>query len=247
MDFSWINDGNAWAGLVALLLLEVVLGIDNIVFLSILTGKLPEAERPKARTIGLGLALVMRLGLLFCITWIMSLKAGILPVGNWITLSWKDIILIVGGLFLIYKAVHEIHNKLEGAEHNSSGPVKSAFAAVIAQIVVIDLVFSLDSVITAVGMVKHLSIMVISVIGSVAFMLAFAGKVSAFIEKHPTVKMLALAFLVLIGVNLLAEGFHQHIEKGFTYFAMAFSIGVEMLNLKMNAGKAVKLHTNEPQ
>ncbi|MBL8059900.1 MAG: TerC family protein [Chthonomonas sp.] len=247
MDFSWINDGNAWAGLVALLLLEVVLGIDNIVFLSILTGKLPEAERPKARTLGLGLALVMRLGLLFCITWIMSLKAGILPIGSWITLSWKDIILIVGGLFLIYKAVHEIHNKLEGKEHGGDGPVKSAFAAVIAQIVVIDLVFSLDSVITAVGMVKHLSIMVISVIGSVAFMLAFAGKVSAFIEKHPTVKMLALAFLVLIGVNLLAEGFHQHIEKGFTYFAMAFSIGVEMLNLKMNAGKAVKLHSNEPQ
>ena len=246
MDFSWVNDGNAWAGLVALLLLEVVLGIDNIVFLSILTGRLPEADRPRARFTGLGLAFVMRLALLFSIAWIMGLKETVLPIGDFIKLSWKDIILIAGGLFLIYKAVHEIHNKLEGVEHEAQPAAKSHFAGVIAQIVVIDLVFSLDSVITAVGMVKHLSIMIISVIVAIAFMLAFAGKVSDFIEKHPTVKMLALAFLVLIGVNLLAEGFHQHIEKGFTYFAMAFSIGVEMLNLKMNAGKAIKLHSGEP-
>ena len=246
MDFSWVNDGNAWAGLVALLLLEVVLGIDNIVFLSILTGRLPEADRPRARFTGLGLAFIMRLALLFSIACIMGLKETVLPVGDFIKLSWKDIILITGGLFLIYKAVHEIHNKLEGVEHEAQPAAKSQFAGVIAQIVVIDLVFSLDSVITAVGMVKHLSIMIISVIAAIAFMLAFAGKVSEFIEKHPTVKMLALAFLVLIGVNLLAEGFHQHIEKGFTYFAMAFSIGVEMLNLKMNAGKAIKLHGSEP-
>lgn len=246
MDFSWISQPDAWAGLFALLLLEVVLGIDNIVFLSILTGKLPESDRPRARYIGLGLALVMRLVLLFSITWIMGLKSDVFSIaGN--GFSWKDIILLSGGLFLIYKAVHEIHAKLEGAEHEAGTSAKVNFGAVIAQIVVIDLVFSLDSVITAVGMVKHITIMIISVFVAVAFMLAFAGKVSDFVEKHPTVKMLALAFLVLIGVNLLAEGFGQHIEKGFTYFAMAFSIAVEMLNLKMKSGKAIRLKDTSPQ
>ncbi len=244
MDFSWISDPQALAGLFALLALEIVLGIDNIVFLSILTAKLPEAQRAKARFIGLGLALVMRLALLFSITWIMSLKTDVfaLELGGWKHgFSWKDVILISGGLFLIWKAVHEIHAKLEGVDHTTVSKVAPSFGAIIAQIVVIDLVFSLDSVITAVGMVKHIEIMVISVVVAIAFMLAFAGKVSDFVEKHPTVKMLALAFLVLIGVNLLAEGSGQHIEKGFTYFAMAFSVGVEMLNLKMMKGQALRL------
>ncbi len=240
MNFAWISDPAALAGLLALVALEIVLGIDNIVFLSILSGKLPPEQREKARRIGLAIALIARLVLLFFITWIMGLTATIFTVmGN--QFSWKDVILLVGGLFLIWKAVTEIHAKLEGEEHAKNGGAAATFGSVILQIVIIDLVFSLDSVITAVGMVKHIEIMVISVVISVIFMLAFVGKVSTFVEKHPTVKMLALAFLVLIGVNLLAEGFGAHIEKGFTYFAMAFSVMVEMLNLKMKKGKTVAL------
>lgn len=241
MNWSWISDPQAWVGLLALLALEVVLGIDNIVFLSILVSRLPPELRPKARQIGLALALLVRLLLLFFISALIHAEQVLFRMlGH--DFSIKDVVLITGGLFLIYKAVHEIHGKLEGADpdpHRTA--VNNAFGIVIAQIVLIDLVFSIDSVITAVGMVKHIEIMVISVVFSIGFMLAFAGKVSDFVEAHPTVKMLALAFLVLIGANLLAEGFGHPIEKGFTYFAMAFSVGVEMLNLRAKKGRAIPL------
>jgi predicted tellurium resistance membrane protein TerC len=241
MNFAWVNDPAAWSALAALTILEIVLGIDNIVFISILSGKLPEAQRAKARQIGLALALVTRILLLLSITWVMGLTAPLFNVmGS--DFSGRDLILLGGGLFLIYKAVIEIHHKLEGSEHTKDAKAAS-FAAVIGQILLLDVIFSLDSVITAVGMAKELTVMVLAVLISVGFMLAFAGKVSRFVEEHPTVKMLALAFLILIGVNLLAEGFHFHIEKGFTYFAMAFSVVVEMLNIKMRKkGQVVQLH-----
>jgi predicted tellurium resistance membrane protein TerC len=202
---------------------------------------LPEAQRAKARQIGLALALVTRILLLLSITWVMGLTAPLFNVMGR-DFSGRDLILLGGGLFLIYKAVIEIHHKLEGSEHTKDAKAAS-FAAVIGQILLLDVIFSLDSVITAVGMAKELTVMVLAVLISVGFMLAFAGKVSRFVEEHPTVKMLALAFLILIGVNLLAEGFHFHIEKGFTYFAMAFSVVVEMLNIKMRKkGQVVQLH-----
>lgn len=238
---SWISDPSAWMGLLALVALEVVLGIDNIIFISIVSGKLPSEMRAKARQIGIGLALITRLALLFSITWVMSLKADLFHVGNQ-GISGKDLVLIVGGLFLIYKSVHEIHHKLEGvSDKEGHKPAAASLRSAIIQILILDVIFSLDSIITAVGMVKHIEIMVISVLVSVVFMLLFAGKVSDFVEKHPTIKMLALAFLVLIGVNLLGEGFGQHIEKGYTYFAMAFAVVVEMLNIKLRSGKPVHL------
>lgn len=241
MNFAWVNDPAAWSALAALTILEIVLGIDNIVFISILSGKLPEAQRAKARQIGLALALITRILLLLSITWVMGLTAPLFNVMGR-DFSGRDLILLGGGLFLIYKAVIEIHHKLEGSEHTKDAKAAS-FAAVIGQILLLDVIFSLDSVITAVGMAKELTVMVLAVLISVGFMLAFAGKVSRFVEEHPTVKMLALAFLILIGVNLLAEGFHFHIEKGFTYFAMAFSVVVEMLNIKMRKkGQVVQLH-----
>ncbi|HAY13483.1 MAG TPA: TerC family protein [Fimbriimonadaceae bacterium] len=241
MNFAWVNDPAAWSALAALTILEIVLGIDNIVFISILSGKLPEAQRAKARQIGLALALVTRILLLLSITWVMGLTAPLFNVMGR-DFSGRDLILLGGGLFLIYKAVIEIHHKLEGSEHTKDAKAAS-FAAVIGQILLLDVIFSLDSVITAVGMAKELTVMILAVLISVGFMLAFAGKVSRFVEEHPTVKMLALAFLILIGVNLLAEGFHFHIEKGFTYFAMAFSVVVEMLNIKMRKkGQVVQLH-----
>jgi predicted tellurium resistance membrane protein TerC len=242
---GWMSDPQAWAAFASLAILEIVLGIDNIVFISILSGKLPPEQREKARRLGIGLALITRILLLFSITWIMSLSKPWFTVMNQ-EISGRDFILIAGGLFLIYKAVKEIHLKLEGAEHGQSTASASVgFAAVIAQILMVDIVFSLDSVITAVGMAKDIGIMIAAVVVSVAFMLAYAGPLARFVERHPTVKMLALAFLILIGVNLVAEGFGQHIEKGYTYFAMAFSVAVEMLNLRLksrNAPKPVELH-----
>jgi len=241
MNFAWVNDPAAWSALAALTILEIVLGIDNLVFISILSGKLPEAQRAKARQIGLALALVTRILLLLSITWVMGLTAPLFNVMGR-DFSGRDLILLGGGLFLIYKAVIEIHHKLEGSDHTKDAKA-ATFGAVIGQILILDIIFSLDSVITAVGMAKELTVMVLAVLISVGFMLAFAGKVSRFVEEHPTVKMLALAFLILIGVNLLAEGFHFHIEKGFTYFAMAFSVVVEMLNIKMRKkGQVVQLH-----
>jgi predicted tellurium resistance membrane protein TerC len=235
---DWIADPNAWIALATLIALEVVLGIDNIIFISILCGRLPEAQRPRARMLGLSLALVMRIALLLSIAWIMKLTAPLFTAFGQ-EVSGRDLILIVGGLFLLWKSVHEIHNSLEGEgeEARASGGT-ATFGAILVQIALIDLVFSLDSVITAVGLVDEVSIMVIAVLFSVVVMMLFAGPIGAFVDRHPTVKMLALAFLVLVGVVLVAEGFGTHIPKGYVYFAMAFSVAVEVLNLRARSRRA---------
>ena len=240
LDFSWVNSPEAWIALLTLSVMEVVLGIDNIVFISILVDKLPVAERPRARFLGLGFAMLTRILLLACITWVMQLKHPLFTVlSN--EISGKDLILIIGGLFLLYKATVEIHAKVEGhEEHEKSAPGKAAVGAILVQIALLDIVFSLDSVITAVGMVEHITVMVTAVLISVGFMMVFAGSVSDFISRHPTVKMLALSFLLLIGTTLIAEGFDFHFEKGYVYFAMAFSIFVEMLNIRMKSKSASK-------
>ena len=245
---DWITSPEAWIALLTLTLLEIVLGIDNIIFISILAGKLPPEQQGKARTIGLGLAMVMRIGLLFSLTWIMRLTAP------WFTvlgeeISGRDLVLIVGGLFLLYKSTHEIHNRLEGEEGEGSVRVKPSFAGVLVQIMLLDIVFSLDSVITAVGMAEDLGVMVTAVVIAVGFMMVFAGPVSGFVDRHPTVKMLALSFLLMIGITLVADGLGRHIPKGYIYFAMAFSIGVELLNLRMRRGDqdAVKLRQPFPE
>ncbi len=240
---EWLSDPQAWVAFLTLTGLELVLGIDNIVFISILAGKLPAEQQQRARTIGLALAMLIRVALLFSISWVIGLTAPLFTVLGQ-EISGRDIILIVGGLFLIAKSTHEIHGKLEGEEGHASARVAPSFAGVIIQILLLDAVFSLDSVITAVGMVDNVWIMVAAVVVSIAFMMAFAGRIGAFVQKHPTVKMLALSFLILIGVTLLGEGFDQHIPKGYIYFAMAFSVFVEMLNLKLRKSSKtpVKLH-----
>ncbi len=241
---EWITDPQGWIALVTLTVLEVVLGIDNIIFLTILAGRLPEKQQPRARTLGLAAAMVMRILLLLSITWVMRLTAPLFTIlGN--EISGRDLILILGGLFLLAKSTHEIHNKLEGEAATEEAKARAAsFAATIVQIMLLDIVFSLDSVITAIGMAQHVSIMIIAVIIAVAFMMFFAGAIGDFVNRHPTVKMLALSFLLLIGVALLADGFDQHIPKGYIYFAMAFSVFVEMLNLRMRGKSApVKLHS----
>ena len=242
MDFSWLADPQVWIAFATLTVLELVLGIDNIVFISILSGKLPPEQQPKARFIGLSLALVMRVLLLFSLSWVMSLTTPLfsLPVFNH-PVSGRDLILIIGGLFLIAKSTHEIHGSLEGEEGHASKKVYASFASVIVQITLLDIVFSLDSVITAIGMVEQVSIMIAAVVVSIIAMMLFAGSIGAFVQKHPTVKMLALAFLLLIGVTLLAEGFHQKIPKGYIYFAMAFSVIVEILNMRLRK-KAEPVH-----
>jgi predicted tellurium resistance membrane protein TerC len=240
---DWMMDPHAWIGFATLLALEIVLGIDNVIFISILASKLPSTQQASARLLGLGLAMVMRIGLLFSIAWVIGLTAPLFTVLGQ-EISGRDIILLIGGLFLIAKATHEIHQKLEGEEGRTSSRVAPTFTSVIVQILLLDIVFSLDSVITAVGMVTQIGIMVTAVVVAVVFMMIFAGPVSAFVEHHPTVKMLALSFLLLIGMTLLAEGFDQHIPKGYVYSAMAFSVFVEMLNLraKKAKGSPVKLH-----
>jgi predicted tellurium resistance membrane protein TerC len=232
--FDWLADPNAWVGLLTLTALEIVLGIDNIIFISILAGKLPPAEQPKARRLGLLGAFFSRLLLIASIAWIARLTRPLFAVFGH-DVSGRDLILLVGGLFLIAKATFEIHGKLEGEDHHEAGAKRTAqsLAAVVGQIMVVDIVFSLDSVITAVGMVDTISIMVAANVIALAVMLTLATPISNFVDRHPTVKMLALSFLVLIGTNLVAEGFGQHIPKGYTYFAMAFSVGVEMLNLRL--------------
>ena len=239
-----LTDPQVWVAFLTLLALELVLGVDNVIFISILAGKLPEEQRKKARTMGLLLAVVSRILLLFAITWIVRLTQPLFEVGGQ-AFSGRDLILLGGGLFLMGKAVHEMHNRLEGEEGHSSAKVPASFGAVIAQILVLDVVFSLDSVITAVGMVDQIGVMIAAVLVAVAVMLVSAGAISAFVERHPTVKMLALAFLMLIGVTLVADGLGHHIPKGYIYFSMGFSIFVEMLNLRARA-KSKAVHLREP-
>ena len=247
-----VTDPNAWAALVTLTALEIVLGIDNVVFISILAGKLPAHQQAKARRLGLGLALVTRILLLCGLAWLVRLTEPLfsipplLGMGDAHGVSGKDLILLVGGLFLIYKATHEIHEKLEGEDGEITRKLAPRFAAVIVQILLLDIVFSLDSVITAVGMARDLRVMIAAVILAVIFMLIFAGHISRFIQAHPTLKVLALSFLLLIGCALLAEGFHHEIPKGYIYFAMAFSVGVECLNLKMRSRAAKKVELHQP-
>jgi predicted tellurium resistance membrane protein TerC len=233
---EWLADPSAWIALATLAALEIVLGVDNIIFISILVGRLPEAQRARARTLGLALAGVTRIGLLLSITWVMSLTEP------WFTIfgkdfSGRDVILFGGGLFLIWKSVHEIHGSLEGdedpADSDAAAMGASSLAAIIGQIAVIDIIFSLDSVITAVGMVDEVEIMIIAILLAVGVMLFAAGMVSRFVEAHPTIKVLALSFLVLIGVALVAEGWGFHIPKGYVYFSMAFAIAVELLNMRV--------------
>jgi predicted tellurium resistance membrane protein TerC len=240
---DWMTDPNAWIGLLTLTALEIVLGIDNIIFISILSSRLPKAEQPRARRLGLTGAFVSRILLLLSIAWIVRLTTPLFTVAG-VEFSGRSLILLVGGLFLIAKATFEIHGKLEGAEHHgTAGGRGVSLASVIVQIMLIDIIFSLDSVITAVGMVDQVSIMIAANVVALGIMLAAATPISDFVDRHPTVKMLALAFLVLIGTNLVAEGLGHHIPKGYTYFAMFFSFGVEMLNLRLRAREAaVRLH-----
>ena len=238
-------DPNAWIAFATLAALEIVLGIDNLIFISILAGKLPAHQQAKARQLGIAAALISRLVLLFTLTWIMKLTAPLFTVlAN--EISGKDLVLIVGGLFLIYKATMEIHDKLEGVEHDVGAGDTAArvtMTAVVTQIMIIDIVFSLDSIITAVGMVDDIRIMVAAVVVAVIFMLVFAGTLHGFVNRHPTIKMLALAFLLVIGIVLIADGFDLHIPKGYVYVAMAFSVAVEILNIQLRRrGQPVRLH-----
>lgn len=231
---EWITNPESLIALLTLTVLEIVLGIDNIIFISILSGKLPKHQQDNARLTGLALAMITRILLLFSIVWIMKLTLPLFTVLGQ-EISGRDIILIAGGLFLLAKSTFEIHDKLEGDEGHRSAKVAKSFGSVITQILLLDIVFSLDSVITAVGMANNIIIMIVAVVIAVGIMMVSSKSISNFVEKHPTVKMLALAFLLLIGVSLIAEGLDQHISKGYIYFAMAFSVFVEMLNLKMKS------------
>jgi predicted tellurium resistance membrane protein TerC len=239
---EWLSDPQIWIAFLTLTVLELVLGIDNVIFISILSGKLPAEQQSKARYIGLTLALVMRVILLFSLTWVMGLTEPLFTVFHQ-AVSGRDLILLVGGLFLLAKSTHEIHGSLEGEEGHASKKVYASFTSVIVQIMLLDIVFSLDSVITAVGMVDNIWIMIAAVVISIIAMMLFAGSIGAFVQRHPTIKMLALSFLLLIGVTLIAEGLHQHISKGYIYFAMAFSVFVELLNIRLRKKtKPVQLH-----
>ena len=255
---EFLSNPEIWISLVTLSVLEIVLGIDNIIFISILAGKLPENQQKKARQLGLALAMITRVLLLLSLSWMMTLTKPLfnmahlisLTEGEWVeklAISGRDLILLIGGLFLIYKSTSEIHEKLEGANHADGSKKKLSFSATIVQILLLDIVFSLDSVITAVGMASHVEVMIAAVIIAVIVTMLAAGGISNFVNNHPTVKMLALSFLLLIGVSLLAEAFEQHIPKGYVYFAMAFSVLVEMLNLRVKSKtKPVQLH-NTPE
>ena len=248
---EFLSDPQLWIAFATLTVLELVLGIDNVIFISILSGKLPPEQQARARYIGLALALVMRVILLFSLSWIIGLKEPLFSVWNH-PVSGRDLVLLLGGLFLIAKSTHEIHGSLEGEEGSAAKKAYSSFASVIIQIMLLDIVFSLDSVITAVGMVSEqygqagLWIMIAAVVISIIAMMAFAGPIGAFVQRHPTVKMLALAFLLLIGVTLVAEGAGQHIPKGYIYFAMAFSVLVEILNMRLRKKPKEPVHLHNP-
>ena len=246
--FDWIADPNAWIALATLTALEIVLGIDNIIFISILAGRLPEARRDAARRLGLTLAMGTRIALLLSLTWIMRLTEPFFTVLGQ-DISGRDMILIGGGLFLLWKSVHEIHVSLEGeAGGDAAGPLGASFASVLVQIAIIDIVFSLDSVITAVGLADEVMVMVIAIVASVAVMMFAARPIGEFVERHPTIKMLALSFLVLVGVTLIAEGFDTHVPKGYIYFAMAFSVAVEMINIRLRKrlSEPIRLRKDAP-
>jgi predicted tellurium resistance membrane protein TerC len=241
---EWMTSAEGWIALLTLTVLEIVLGIDNIIFISILAGKLPQAQRARARRMGLSLAMFLRLALLLSITWVMRLTAPLFSVAGQ-DISGRDLILIVGGLFLIAKSTHEIHDKLEGQDGQLSTGVVASFSAVIVQILLLDVVFSLDSVITAVGMADDIAVMALAVVIAVGVMLVSSDAIGEFVDRHPTVKMLALSFLLLIGVSLMAEGFDQAIPKGYIYFAMGFSVFVEMINLRVRA-RTEPVHLHRP-
>ncbi|MCG8433395.1 MAG: TerC family protein [Gammaproteobacteria bacterium] len=235
---EWLTDPNIWAALITLTVLEIVLGIDNIIFISIITGKLPPDEQPKARNIGLTLAVVTRLMLLASIFWLTKLTAPLFTIFS-NAISVRDLILIGGGLFLLFKSTFEIHGALEVEEHAPTLGKSHTFTSVIIQVLILDIVFSLDSVITAIGMADHLWVMAVAIVIAVGFMLLFAGAISDFVQRHPTIKMLALSFLLLIGIALIGEGLDMHIPKGYIYFGMAFSFFVEMLNMRLRKTKPV--------
>jgi predicted tellurium resistance membrane protein TerC len=240
---EWLADPQAWIALATLTLLEIVLGVDNIIFISILVGRLPPEQRDRARRIGLALAMGTRIGLLLSLAWIMTLTAPLFSVLGQ-EISGRDIILIGGGLFLLWKSVHEIHNSLEGDDEHTGGgtaAVAATFGGVLVQIAVIDIVFSLDSVITAVGMVSQVGVMIAAIVIAVGVMMFAARSIGDFVDSHPTIKMLALSFLILVGVALIGEGLGMHLPKGYIYFAMAFSVAVEMLNIRMRARRAAPL------
>jgi predicted tellurium resistance membrane protein TerC len=243
---EWLSDPQAWIGLLTLTLLEIVLGIDNIIFISILASKLPAAKQKQARQIGLALAMVMRILLLLSLSWIIGLTKPFFVLAGF-ELTGRALILLGGGLFLIAKSVHEIHDNLEGNEEERSVRQAPSLRAVLIQIILLDIVFSLDSVITAVGMVDQIGVMIVAVMLAVGVMMAFAAPLSSFVERHPTIKMLALSFLLLIGVNLIGEGLGFHIPKGYTYFAMGFALFVEMLNIKLRKQPPVPVKLHNPQ
>jgi predicted tellurium resistance membrane protein TerC len=245
MDFSWITQPATWIAFLTLVALELVLGVDNVIFISILAGKLPQDQQQRARTIGISMAVITRIMLLFSLSWIIGLTEPLFTVLQF-EVSGRDLVLIIGGLFLLWKSVHEIHQKLEGEEGRVSAKVAAAFWSVIVQIMLLDVVFSLDSVITAVGMVDHIEIMIAAVVIAAIVMIYTAGPLGTFVERHPTVKMLALSFLLLIGFTLIVEGLHEHIPKGYIYFAMGFSVFVEMLNLRMRGRAAEPVTLHEP-
>ncbi len=243
---DWASNPEIWISLLTLTLLEVVLGIDNIIFISILSSKLPPDQQSKARKVGLGLALITRVILLCGIAWVAKLDRPFWTAnffGRELSLAWRDIVLIIGGLFLLAKSTYEIHEKLEGDDGEKSARVVPSFLSIVTQILLLDIVFSLDSVITAVGMTNRVPVMIAAVIIAMVVMLIFVNQIGDFVDRHPTIKMLALSFLILIGAMLVAEGFHQHIPKGYIYFAMAFAVGVEMLNMRLRGrAKPVTLH-----
>ena len=249
-DLSWLSDPESWVALLTLIALELVLGVDNVIFISILSGKLPQQDQQRARTTGIALAVITRILLLLSLSWIISLEEPFffLPWfgGETIGISGRDLILIAGGLFLLWKSTHEIHDKLEGKEGHASAKVSATFTSVIVQIMLLDIVFSLDSVITAVGMVDHILIMIIAVIVAAFVMIFTAKPIGDFVEKHPTIKILALSFLLLIGFTLIVEGLHQHIPKGYVYFAMGFSVFVEMINIRVRDRQVKPVNLRDP-